>query len=105
MPTVVICSDEFGPLGRAEAEVLGLGGLPLIGVPHPVAGNHRDLVAAKARAVADEVVDALTDDASAVAERYRERFTRLTQKRLPHGAVCVDEVCAVDPALRAVGAG
>jgi hypothetical protein len=103
VPTVVICSDEFGPLGRAEAEVLGLGGLPLIAVPHPVAGNHRQLVAAKARAVADEVVDALTTDRSALAERYRARFTRLTQKRLPHGAVCVDEECAVDLALRPVG--
>jgi hypothetical protein len=29
-----VCSDEFGPLGRAEAEVLGLPGLPLIAIPH-----------------------------------------------------------------------
>jgi hypothetical protein len=103
--TVVVCSDEFGPLGRAEAEVLGLAGLPLVGIPHPVAGNRRDLVAAKARAVADEVVDALTADAAGLAGRYRARFTRLTQKRLPHGVVCVDEVCAMDPALGSVAGG
>ena len=99
MPTVVICSDEFGPLGRAEASVLGLGGLPLVPIPHPLAGNHHELVTAKARAVTGEVLDALTADAAVVAERHRARFTRLTQRRLEHGAVCVDEACAVDLAL------
>ena len=99
MPTVVICSDEFGPLGRAEADVLGLGGLPLVPVPHPLAGNHHDLVTAKARAVAGEVLDALTADSEALARRHRARFTRLTHRRLEQGAVCVDEACAIDLAL------
>jgi hypothetical protein len=99
VPTVVICSDEFGPLGRAEAQALGLPGLPLVPVPHPLAGNHADLVAAKARGVADEVLEALTADAAVLADVHRARFTRLTQRRLEHGAVCLDEVCAVDPAL------
>ena len=99
MPTVVICSDEFGPLGRAEAQVLGLGGLPLVPIPHPLAGNRADLVEGKARAVVDEVIDALTADPAVLAERHRNRFTRLTQRRLAGGAVCVDEVCAVDLAL------
>lgn len=95
----MICSDEFGPLGRAEAEVLGLPGLPLVAIPHPLAGNRTDLVAAKARGVIDEIVDALTGEAGEVADRHRARFTRLTQRRLEHGAVCVDDVCAIDPAL------
>jgi hypothetical protein len=99
VPTAVVCSDEFGPLGRAEAEALGLGGLPLIPVPHPLAGNRADLVAAKARNIAAEVLDALTADAAALAERHAQRFTRLTQRRLDRGAVCLDEVCAVDLAL------
>jgi hypothetical protein len=99
VPTVVICSDEFGPLGRAEAQSLGLGGLPLVALPHPLAGNRADLVAAKAVGIVDEVLSALTDDASVVADRHRGRFTRLTQRRLDRGAVCVDDVCAVDLAL------
>jgi hypothetical protein len=99
VPTVVICSDEFGPLGRAEAQALGLPGLPLVPVPHPLAGNRADLVAAKARGIADEVLDALTADAAVLADRHGARFTRLTQRRLEHGAVCLDEVCAVDLAL------
>ena len=99
MPTAVVCSDEFGPLGRAEAEVLGFAGLPLIPLPHPLAGNHDDLVVAKARAVAADVLDALTGDAAALAARHRNRFVRLTQRRLAGGAVCVDEACAVDLSL------
>jgi hypothetical protein len=99
VPTVVICSDEFGPLGRAEAQVLGLGGLPLVPVPHPLAGNQPDLVGAKARGIVSEIVEALTTDPAVLADRHRGRFTRLTQRRLAGGAVCIDEVCAVDLAL------
>ena len=99
MPTAVVCSDEFGPLGRAEAEVLGFPGLPLLPIPHPLAGNRDDLVVAKARAVAADVLDALTSDASELTARHRTRFVRLTQRRLERGAVCTDEVCAVDLAL------
>lgn len=99
LPTALVCTDEFGPLGRAESEVLGIGALPLVAVPHPLAGNGGELVRAKARAVAAEIAAALTGSAEALAERYRARFTRLTERRLAGGAVCVDEVCAVDPAL------
>jgi hypothetical protein len=96
---VVICSDEFGPLGRAEATVLGAPGLPLVAVPHPVADNHPELVEAKAAAIAAEVGDALRGDAIAVADAHRHRFVRLTQRRLEGGVQCLDDVCAVDLAL------
>jgi hypothetical protein len=98
VPTVLICSDEFGPLGRAEAEVLGMAGLPLVPVPHPLAGNKAELVAAKARGIVDDIVELLTGDADVVAERQRTTFTRLTQRRLERGAVCIDDVCAIDVA-------
>lgn len=98
IPTAILCSDEFGPLGRAEAQVLGLGGLALCAIPHPLAGNLDHLVAAKAAAVADEVAHALTAPAEQVAERHRPRFLRLTQRRLEGGALCIDDACAIDPA-------
>ncbi len=97
----MICSDEFGPLGRAEAQVLGLGGLPLLAIPHPLAGNDAALVEAKARAIAAEVLATLTDDAERLAARHSGRFLALTEKRLDGGAVCTDDVCAYDPALGA----
>lgn len=95
----MICSDEFGPLGRAEAEVLGAPGLPLIPIPHPLAGNLPDLVAAKGAAIVDEVAAALTGDPATLAATHRQRFRRLTQRRLEAGALCLDDTCALDLAL------
>ena len=99
----MICSDEFGPLGWAEAQVLGLGSLPLLPVPHPLAGNDAVLVRAKARAIAAEVLNALTEPADTLAARHAGRFLALTERRLDGGAVCTDEVCAYDPALAGTG--
>ncbi len=96
---MVLCSDEFGPLGRAEAQVLGAPGLPLVAIPHPLADNLPDLVRAKASAIVDEVELALTGDAAEVSAAHRDRFQRLTQRRLEAGALCLDDVCAVDLAL------
>ena len=95
----MVCSDEFGPLARAESEVLGLGALPLIAIPHPLADNAADLVEAKARAIADEVARALTDPVDTLESRYAGRFLSLTERRLDGGLVCVEDVCAVDLAL------
>ncbi|MGD9602672.1 MAG: hypothetical protein AB7O21_15965 [Gammaproteobacteria bacterium] len=101
IPTAVLCSDEFGPLGRAEAQVLGLGALPLVPIPHPLAGNDAARVRAKACAVADAAWRALTSPAAEVEARHRHTFLALTERRLEGGAVCVDDVCAVDPSLGA----
>lgn len=94
-----MCSDEFGPLARAESQVLGQRGLPLVPIPHPLAGNDRELVSAKAGAIADEVASALTDPVATIRARYEGKFLNLTERRLDGGAVCVDEVCAIDLAV------
>jgi hypothetical protein len=99
IPTAVVCSDEFAPLARAESQVLGMGALPLVPIPHPLAGNQNGLVAAKARAIAEEVLSALTDPADSIAARYEGRFLSLTERRLDGGAVCVDAACAIDPGV------
>jgi hypothetical protein len=95
-----VCSDEFGPLARAESQVLGIGALPLIAIPHPLAGNTPDLVAAKARAITAEVRAAVTDPPAMLTSRYRNQFLSLTERRLTAGAVCVEDACAIDPAIR-----
>lgn len=81
--------------------MLGAPGLPLVPIPHPLADNRPDLVEAKAAAIVDEVVDALVGDAAAIAEAHRNRFVRLTQRRLAGGELCLDDACAIDLALRA----
>lgn len=96
---MVVCSDEFGPLARAESQVLGMGSLPLVPIPHPLAGNESELVGAKARAIVSEVVSALTDSVDVISARYEGQFLSLTNRRLEGGAVCIDEACAIDPAV------
>jgi hypothetical protein len=68
-----ICTDEFHALARAEAEILGNPGLPLIVVPHPVAKLRRDEVTALAETVLNEVIHAWTDDAVTLQAEYRDR--------------------------------
>jgi len=99
----VVCSDEFGPLARAESQVLGLGALPLVAIPHPLAGNSPELVEAKAAAIADEIQHALTDPVAVLESRYAGRFLELTERRLEAGALCIDSICATDPALSGNG--
>lgn len=82
MPTAVICSDEFAPLGRAESQTLGMAGIPIAVIPHPLAGNKPDEVERKAAAVADEVVAILTQPADKLVEEYRGRFLRPIEKQL-----------------------
>ena len=96
MPTAVVCSDEFGPLGRAEAQVLGMPALPLIAIPHPLAGNAPDLVTRKAAALADELGFALTARADDLEQRFATQFLNLSERRLAAGEICLDEVCAID---------
>jgi hypothetical protein len=92
----LICSDEFAPLARAESIVNGIPGLPLVVIPHPIAGNFADLVRRKAEAVVDEVLQVLTDSEQALVERYQGRFTKPAERRLSPESVCTDAVCAVD---------
>jgi hypothetical protein len=65
-------------------------------LPHPLAGNDPELVAAKAAAIVGDLTEALVGDATAVAATHRERFLRLTQRRLESGQLCLDDTCALD---------
>jgi hypothetical protein len=60
IPTVVLGTDEFLPLARAEAQARGLPHLSVVAVPHPIGGIPPDSVRAKATGVADEVARALS---------------------------------------------
>jgi hypothetical protein len=95
---VLLCTDEFAPLARAESVAKGMGGLPLAVIPHPLADNRPDEVRAKAEQIADEIVAILTRDARELDGKYRPLYHRLAETRLGRATACVDDVCVTDPA-------
>ena len=97
IPSVLLCTDEFAPLARAESVAKGMNGLPLAVIPHPLADNRPAEVKRKAEAIVDEVVEILTGSATALADRYRPLYHRLAETRLRSSAPCLDEVCVADP--------
>ena len=78
----MICSDEFAPLGRAESRMLGMGGVPIAVIPHPLADNKPDEVQKKAKAVADEIIAILTEPAEKLTREYRGRFLQPVGKQI-----------------------
>lgn len=79
MSTASICTDEFAPLGQAEAEALGMSTLPIVVIPHPLAGLKPDGVELRVDAVLDEVVYVLTTERHKLAEEYKGKY--LQEKR------------------------
>jgi len=51
-----------------------MGGVPIVVIPHPLAGNKPDEVAQKAAAVVEEVLAILTQPADKLAQEYRGKF-------------------------------
>jgi hypothetical protein len=64
---VVIGTDEFEPLARAEAAARGLAGLPIVTVPHPIGGLPQEAVTGKAARIVDAARSALTRSAVLIA--------------------------------------
>lgn len=60
IPTVMICTDEFSLLGRNEAESLGMPGLPIALVPHPIGGQKAAAIHEKATTAVEQIVRILT---------------------------------------------
>lgn len=83
MPTACICTDEFAPLGQAEAEALGMSTLPIVTITHPLAGLLPPDVEGRADSVLEEVVHVLTQDRERLAEEYRGKYLE-TKKLFRH---------------------
>jgi len=74
IPTATVNSDAFVVLGQQEAVALGLPGLPIATVPHPMGDVSAEEVARRAVAFVDQVVHVLTTDAQALESEYTDRF-------------------------------
>ncbi|SVC63011.1 uncharacterized protein METZ01_LOCUS315865, partial [marine metagenome] len=73
IPTATVCSDEFYSLGKAEAQCLGVPGLPIAVVPHPVAKLLPDEVAGLARDVVDDIYRLWHEDADRLRAEFIEK--------------------------------
>ena len=64
-PTVTICTDRFRSVADTLRRSLGMAGLPVLYVPHPLSGLKADEIEAKADAVAEQIIEALAGKESA----------------------------------------
>ena len=74
------CTDSFAPLASIEAKGLGLGGLPLMVVPHPNATRTPEELDRVAARVVDDVVEGLTRPAKELEEKYLGKKHALPKK-------------------------
>lgn len=73
VPCALVVTDEFARLAHVEARSLGLEGLPIVVIPHPLGGQGPDEVQSKAREAAEEIVRVLTTPRAAIAKEARDR--------------------------------
>jgi hypothetical protein len=68
IPTVTVFSNAFVMAARRQAAGRGMAGLPLVQVPHPMHTAQRHVVAERADAVIDTLVERLTSRGSAAPD-------------------------------------
>ena len=88
IPCATVNTREFVKLGQSEAIALGLPGLPIVTVPHPIGDAPEADVREKARAVAAEIVAALTEDARELEAHYTNRYVLSTEALQSQNLAC-----------------
>jgi len=73
-PTATVNSDEFVKLGQSESQALGMPGLPIITVPHPMGDIEETKVRNRAQAIISEVVTVLTENRDVLEAEYKNKF-------------------------------
>jgi len=84
VPTAVIVTSEFAPMGEATARERGYDGLPLVVVPHPFDWLPRSEVEGIAENIVGEIIRILTSAPEELVQKYRDRW-RTTEG---YGASC-----------------
>src|SRR6202035_4723628 len=68
IPTVTVFSTAFAAAARKQAAGRGMAELPLVRIPHPMHTAQRSVVAERADAVVNALVERLTNDVKEVVE-------------------------------------
>ena len=88
IPTATVNSDAFVVLGQMEAVALGVPGLPIVTVPHPMGDVKADEVRRRAEAMIAQLVAVLTGDAAALESEYTDRFISDSDSFARAGMAC-----------------
>jgi hypothetical protein len=70
LPVATVNTAEFISLGRLEAQALGMPGLPIVAVPHPIGSLPEADVRARAQAAIAALVAALTTEAAILEAQF-----------------------------------
>ncbi|WP_254525907.1 UGSC family (seleno)protein [Natrinema caseinilyticum] len=73
-PVATVNSDEFVRLGQSESRSLGMPGLPILTVEHPMGDVPEDVVHERAADAVDEIVSILTENRERLLEEYDQKY-------------------------------
>jgi hypothetical protein len=85
VPTVVLISRSFCPLGQIVARGEGHGSLPIVMLPHPIGEADAGRIAQKGVDAAAECVRLLTTPAAAVGQEYAAKKFPLPEHAVARG--------------------
>ncbi|WP_436348508.1 UGSC family (seleno)protein [Natronorubrum sp. FCH18a] len=73
-PVATINTDEFVKLGQSESQSLGMPGLPIVTIPHPMGDLREEAVHERARNAVPELVTVLTTDREQLMAEYENKY-------------------------------
>ena len=73
IPVATIGTDEFASLAQMEKEALGMPGMPIVVIPHPVGGLKEAAVRSRAEAAVDYVLQALVTPREELYRIHKDR--------------------------------
>lgn len=88
VPTATVNSDAFVVLGQQEAVALGLPGLPIVMVPHPMGDVSAEVVAERARDMIGQVIRVLTTASASLESDYTDLYIRESDSFSRAGMFC-----------------
>lgn len=80
VPTATVNSDAFVVLGQMEAVALGIPGLPIVMVPHPMGDVAAEIVIERARNMIEQVVAVFTSEAAKLESDYTDLYINESEK-------------------------
>jgi hypothetical protein len=88
IPTATVNSDAFVVLGQMEAVALGVPGLPIVMVPHPMGDVSAEVVIERAWDMVVQVIRVLTTDAAKLESDYTDLYIGESDKFARTGMFC-----------------